>query len=153
MAGMVASLLEPGRRESMDALRRTSSEKFAYPSSFLDDKGGVLQRPLKFAIIYSGFAAPLELYSGFYEPKVKTPVLIVVGGVDTVVEENRTKLLIECCEGGEGRVVTHPGGHFVPSGKQWLDAVLGFVSGSVGEADGKGARKEEQRVEDMDMPY
>ena len=151
-AAMVASLLEGrGRKDAFDA----APGGMPYPASFLGDVGdGFVQGPLRFAVCYSGFRAPGALYAAFYEPRVRTPVLSVLGRVDVVVEEARGMQLVGACEGWEGRVVVHPGGHFVPSQKPWLDAVVGFVKGCVeGEKEGDEEGKEEERVEDMDVPF
>jgi len=152
---MVASLLEGVRR--LDAFRRAEKEGgIAYPASFLEKGiagiGGFVQGPLKFAVLYSGFVAPGRKYAAFYEPKIRTAVLNVLGQVDVVVEEERGRQLVEACEGGEGRVVIHPGGHFVPSQKAWLDAVVGFVKECV-EGGGEKKGKEEESVEDMNVPF
>jgi hypothetical protein len=74
--------------------------------------------------------------------------------LDTVVEEERTRGLVERCVGGEERVVVHPGGHFVPVGKEWVGALVGFIRDVVGQ-EGKEEEKgkEEESVEDMDMPF
>ncbi|KAL9024429.1 MAG: hypothetical protein Q9196_006523 [Gyalolechia fulgens] len=153
-AGMVASLLEPGRRAVFDeATCEDNALMEQFPVAFYD-----AQAPLKFAIIYSGFPAPNELrYAHFYLPKLKTPTLHFLGSVDGVVEEGRSRALIERCE--NARVVVHPGGHFLPSQRPWLDAAVGFVKecmdtagdgpGGKGEIKGKG----ENGVEDMDVPF
>ncbi|MCJ1287914.1 hypothetical protein MMC26_007266 [Xylographa opegraphella] len=149
---IVASLLELGRRQAFDTAYNKDPQKFKYPSSFVNDDGEAIQPPLKFAIVYSGFAAPFELYSAFYEPKLTTPVLHFLGSLDTLVDETRGRLLIESCENGAQRVVTHPGGHFLPSQKVWLDAAIGFVKECVNGAATKKATQEEG-VEEMDVPF
>lgn len=124
-------------------------------------EGGFIQPPLKFAVCYSGFAAPGALYRAFYSPPIRrTPILHVLGQLDVVVDEARGRELVKACEGGEGRVVVHPGGHFVPSQKAWLDAVVGFVRECVMEGEREGGRKgeeerkeREERVEDMEVPF
>jgi len=153
-AAMVAGLLEGrGRREAFGEMEKEGGIPF--PESFLAGEGegvdGFVQGPLKFAVCYGGFRAPGPLYKAFYEPRIRTPVLNVLGQVDVVVEEVRGRELVAACEGGEGRVVVHPGGHFVPSQKPWLDAVAGFVKECV---EGR-AKMEEQEVsvEDMDVPF
>ena len=160
-AGMLASLLEGrGRKEAFEKAAEEEEEgRMGYPSSFLsseddDDKGvdGFVQGPLKFAVCYSGFRAPGKRYAAFYEPRIQTPILHVLGQLDVVVDEVRARALVSACEGGEGRVVVHPGGHFVPSQKPWLDAVVGFVRGCVEGKEGKG-EKEDVRAEDMDVPF
>lgn len=153
-AAMVASLLEGSvRKEAFES--KVGGGGMAYPASFLGEVDGFVQGPLKFAVCYSGFRAPGRLYEGFYEPRIRTKVLHVLGQVDVVVDEVRGMQLVGVCEGGEGRVVVHPGGHFVPSQKPWLDAVVGFVKQCMeGEGEGKEEDKdEEERVEDMDVPF
>ncbi|KAL9066544.1 MAG: hypothetical protein Q9161_007519 [Pseudevernia consocians] len=152
-AAMVASLLEGRVREG--AFRAAAEEGgMPFPECFRGGVDGFVQGPLKFAVCYGGFRAPGGLYAGFYEPGIRTRVLHVLGQVDVVVDEVRGMQLVGVCEGGEGRVVVHPGGHFVPSQKPWLDAVVGFVKQCM-EGEGKKEEEEEEdeRVEDMDVPF
>lgn len=150
-AAMVASLLEgSGRAAAFEEKKKGAG--MGYPGSFLGEVDGFVQGPLKFAVCYGGFRAPGALYEGFYEPRIRTPVLHVLGRVDVVVDEARGMELVGVCEGGEGRVVVHPGGHFVPSQKPWLDAVVGFIRHCM-EGEGKEVDEEEERVEDMDVPF
>ncbi|KAI4175130.1 MAG: hypothetical protein LQ343_001891 [Gyalolechia ehrenbergii] len=156
-AGMVASLLEPGRRGVFaKAACEGKALKEKFPVAFHELLA--LQPPLKFAIIYSGFPAPNELrYGNFYDPKLKTPTLHFLGSVDGVVDEGRSRALVERCE--NARVVVHPGGHFLPSQRPWLDAAVGYVRECMEAAgDGVGGnwerkRNEEEGVEDMDVPF
>lgn len=105
--------------------------------------------PLKFAVCYSGFRAPRERYEGFYTPKIATPVLHVIGSLDTLVEEERTLALVRACEGGEKRMLYHPGGHYVPVSKSVVGALVGFIRSCVED------KKEELVVgaEDMAVPF
>ena len=153
LAAMVASLLEPGRRQAFDALCARQSEKFPYPISFIGKNGEPLQQPLKFAIIYSGFAAPFEYYEGFYNPKIKISVLHFLGSLDTVVEEKRSRLLIDSCEDTDHNVLVHPGGHFLPSQKIWLEGAVAFIRKNIEDGDDISKKPEEKRVEDMDVPF
>ena len=159
MAALVASLLEPGRREAFE--RKRAEGGMAFPSSFVKSpgaqkgsdggEGALIHPPLKFVVSYSGFAATTNaLYTPFYEPKITTPVLHFLGSVDTVVEEERSLRLVRSCAGKE-RVVRHPGGHHVPTGTAWVGAVAEFMGEVTGWHEGK-ARKDE-RVEDMDVPF
>jgi predicted esterase len=145
-AGMIASLLEPGRREAFEAV----SGGMQFPEEFEANK---IHPPLKFAVSYSGFA-PTDnpLYKGFYEPKIKTPMLHFLGTLDTVVEESRSLALVNACENSEGRVVYHPGGHFLPSSqKAYVGALIGFMKDILHAAESDG--KKEESVEDMDVPF
>ena len=148
-AAMVASLLEGEYRlRGFEETEKAGGMK--YPESFCG-KDGFVQPPLKFAIVYSGFRAPGERYDGFYKPNIKTKLLHFIGQLDTVVEEERSRGLVACCE--EESVVVHPGGHFLPSQRPWLDACVLFVREAL-EGEKKGnAREEEERVEDMDVPF
>ncbi|KAK3069912.1 hypothetical protein LTR53_011374 [Teratosphaeriaceae sp. CCFEE 6253] len=164
-AGMVASLLEDGRREAFE--RAQAKGGMRYPDSFVRDTGyieEVAHPPLKFAVSYSGFgAATNSLYQAFYDPKITTPMLHFLGSVDTVVSEERSLRLVEACVGGKGggdgkvsRVVYHPGGHFLPSSqKQYVAALVAFIqevlSGGAGAA--AGGKGKEERAEDMDLPF
>jgi fermentation-respiration switch protein FrsA (DUF1100 family) len=154
MAAMLASLLEPGRRAAFEKVY--SEGGLTYPASFTEDTGYVestLHPPLKFAVSYSGFAARgVEAYRAFYEPKIATPVLHFLGTLDAVVEEARSLALVERCEESEGRVVYHPGGHFLPSSqKAYVGALVGFMKEILHKAEGE--TKEEESVEDMDVPF
>lgn len=158
LAGMLASLLEPGRREAFEAAMAKGGMR--HPESFEEDTGymvDAIHPPLKFAVSYSGFGASTNaLYQAFYDPKIKTPMLHFLGSVDTVVEEARSLRLVDACENGRGvngeRVVYHPGGHFLPSSqKQFVGALVAFIRDQMVEAEGGG--KAEERAEDMDVPF
>jgi len=153
-AGMVASLLEPGRQEAFAAAEANGGRK--YPESFLDDKGswdGLIHPPLKFAVSYSGYGAGTHpLYKAFYEPKIQTPILNFLGSLDTIVEEKRSLFLVDACTDGrkEGRLIYHPGGHFVPSSQgQYVGALIGFIKDIIGGGSGS----KEDSVENMDVPF
>lgn len=161
-AGMVASLLEPGRREAFEAAQLKGGMR--YPDSFTEDTGfvtDVVHPALKFAVSYSGFGASTNaLYQAFYEPKIATPMLHFLGSVDTVVEEKRSLRLVDACVTGRGvedgvaRVVYHPGGHFLPSSqKQYVAALVAFIREMVAEPDAGKVGKGEESVEDMDVPF
>lgn len=77
--------------------------------------------------------------------------------MDGVVEEARSQALISCWDEDRIRVVVHPGGHFLPSQRPWLDAAVGFISDVLGKKVGNGTRTrekiEDMNIEDMDMPF
>lgn len=154
MAAMLASLLEPGRRAAFEKFYPAGG--LTYPDAFTEDTGyveGTVHAPLKFAVSYSGFAARgTDFYRGFYEPKIVTPMLHFLGSLDTVVEEARSLALVERCEKSEGRVVYHPGGHFLPSSqKAYVGALVGFIKQVLHAAESE--EKKEEGVEDMDVPF
>jgi fermentation-respiration switch protein FrsA (DUF1100 family) len=156
LAAMLASLLEPNRRAAFEAQYPSGGMRF--PESFCADTGfmeDTIHPPLKFAVSYSGFAARgKNPYHAFYEPKIKTPVLHFLGTQDVVVEEARSLALVQACEhSGERYVVYHPGGHFLPSTqKASVNALVGFIKEVMSDEEGKG-KKEEEKVEDMDVPF
>lgn len=161
-AGMVASLLEEGRRAAFEAAQSKGGIRF--PDSFAKDSGYIeesVQAPLKFAVSYSGFGASTNaLYQAFYEPKIQTPMMHFLGSLDTVVSEDRSLRLVEACENGRGkdggvqRVVYHPGGHFLPSSqKQYVAALVAFIREVMSEQAAAGSKKEEESVEDMELPF
>ncbi|EXJ77662.1 dihydrofolate reductase [Capronia epimyces CBS 606.96] len=150
LAAMVASLLEgDSRKQAFKKAQARSPLAIPYPAAFerLDHP------PLKFCIAYCGFIAPGERYRGFYEdPHIQTPACHFIGSLDSVVEEARTQSLVNATGGPEKtQVVTHPGGHFVPSGKQYLEIVAAFIKQNMASPQDKG--EEEERVEDMDVPF
>lgn len=151
---MVASLLEANRKASFD-VAATKGDGVEFPESFLPENTGN-HPPLKFAIVYSGFKAADPRWGAVYDVSrpVTTPVLHVMGTLDALVIEARSRELIGACAGdpeGEGKVVFHPGGHFVPSQRTYLEAAVGFIKRSL-EGEVK-KEEEDERVEDMDVPF
>ena len=115
MAGLIAAALENGRVPP----KGPEGEWARKLKAANDDK------PLKFAVSYSGFFAPVESLKWCYDPKITTPTLHVLGSLDTVVEENRSQGLVDRCL--EPSVVIHPGGHYVPVSKEWVMPLAGFI--------------------------
>lgn len=154
---MVAALLEgKGRVAAFEDAEPEGGLPF--PTSFLDgDAGMMVQAPLRFCVVYSGFRAPGASYKGFYEPGIEMRSLHFMGQLDTVVSEERSRALVGCFVGGGdadrgvGKVVVHPGGHFLPSQRPWLDAVAGFLKECLEE--GGEEEKAEECVENMDVPF
>ena len=157
-AAILTSLLEPGRKAAFDALKAAPSpseqaeETFPYPDSFVKSDGNMIQSPFKFAAIYSAFAAPKEAYEALYSPRITTPSVHFLGGLDTVVSEERSRFLAEQCFEG-ARIMVHPGGHFLPSQKVWIEGLLGFIRERVVVEEVKAAVENVEGVEDMDVPF
>jgi hypothetical protein len=147
----VASLLNSGRAESFRAKNKFGDDALGFLEGweelqqFQEDTVG----GLKFAVSYSGFYAPSTRYEGFYDPQITTPSLHFIGSLDSVVEESRPLGLVERCEESTRKVVYHPGGHFVPIGKEMAAVLVGFVR----EATTLKREKQEESVEDMDVPF
>ncbi|KAF8470142.1 serine hydrolase FSH [Kalaharituber pfeilii] len=132
LAAILASLLEPSRLLSPNCIFPPITPP--HP-------------PLKFAVCYSGFIAPYTQYSFLYNPKINTPILHFIGEMDTVVEHERTLALVRACE--KERVL-------------FLSAVARFIVECAGLGNGgsengitqvKGTKKQEESVEDMDVPF
>ncbi|WPH01629.1 Hypothetical protein R9X50_00447900 [Acrodontium crateriforme] len=156
-AGLVASLLEPGRKEAFD--KAETKGGMPYPESFVSGDG-MIQPPLRFAVSYAGFGARANtLYQAFYDPKISTPMCHFLGTVDTVVEEERSLKLVDSCvdgrgkEGGVSRLIYHPGGHVLASQKQYMNALVAFLREALGESEIQSPVKKEERAEDMDLPF
>ncbi|KAH8149153.1 uncharacterized protein LAJ45_06692 [Morchella importuna] len=130
LTSLLTSLLEPAHAPSR-------------PASFT-----TTHPPFRFSIVYSGFRAPSPHYDYFYTPKIATPTLHFIGSLDTVVDESRSLALVHE-HAGEPRVVYHPGGHYLPAGKQFANVVVGFVREHAKPVVGV----EEEGVEDMDVPF
>lgn len=121
LAGLLASALETSR----------AFPEVGFPSPFEEDNssGQRIHPPFRFAVVYSGFRVMDARYQGFYDQGgiSETRILHFIGGVDSVVDERRSRALVDVCGNGGKKVVVHPGGHFLPSQRPWLDAVVGFV--------------------------
>ncbi|KAL8998826.1 MAG: hypothetical protein Q9169_002164 [Polycauliona sp. 2 TL-2023] len=157
-AAMIASLLEPGRRDAFASTTSSQTKDSMETESFPPSFTSLHQPPFRFALVYSGFIAPGIRHINFYRPSIKTPTLHFLGALDGVVEEGRSQGLIEVCEGA--KVVTHPGGHFLPSQRPWLDAAVGFVKECLEQSPGDDGgqqhgdtKGEDDNVEDMDVPF
>lgn len=103
---------------------------------------------LKFAVLYSGFRSVLKEHDHNYP--ITTRTLHVLGSLDTVVSEERSAALVEACDKSTRTVYRHPGGHFVPSSKESLATVVGWIQNAVkeeeerdGESEGDGWESEE----------
>ncbi|KAL6866813.1 alpha/beta-hydrolase [Trichoderma novae-zelandiae] len=120
MTAFVAAALEPAR-----PIPDGPSADWA--RELRDANGG---KPVKFAVSWSGFyAAGVKDLEWLYEPKIVTPTLHYIGSLDVVVDESRSRALVERCE--EPLVVVHPGGHHVPVSKEWVMPLAGFIKNHV----------------------
>ncbi|QIW96764.1 hypothetical protein AMS68_002282 [Peltaster fructicola] len=161
-AGIVASLLESGRRQAFEVAQKNGGMR--YPDQFTKDSGFIeesIHPPMRFAVSYSGFGASTHpLYQAFYIPKIATPMCHFIGSMDTVVDESRSLRLVDACVDGQGkqggaqRVIYHPGGHFLPSSqKQYVAALVAFIREVLNEDNASERKRQEESVEDMDVPF
>ncbi|OAA60665.1 dihydrofolate reductase [Cordyceps fumosorosea ARSEF 2679] len=121
-AGVVAAALETSHQPSPAAAATEGEGHAEWAEALRAANGG---RPLRFAVIYSGFRAADPDLGWLFEPRIATPTLHVLGSLDASVDEARSRTLIDACE--EPLVVTHPGGHHVPVAKEWVMPLAGFI--------------------------
>ncbi|EEY16157.1 conserved hypothetical protein [Verticillium alfalfae VaMs.102] len=114
-AALVAAALETPHRA-------IPADQAAWVTALREANDG---RGLRFAAVYSGFFAVDESLAWCFEPKIRTPTIQFIGSLDTVVDEGRSRALVDRCE--EAAVVVHPGGHYVPISKEWAMALAGYV--------------------------
>ncbi|CUM62755.1 uncharacterized protein PRCAT00000312001 [Priceomyces carsonii] len=104
--------------------------------------------PLQFAILYSGFK--IDSYEAlgnlkFYptESESAPHVLHVYGELDTVVDENRVLPLYNAMK-STSDLLKHPGGHFVPNSKIYVENVSNWIQNMTKES------KENKSDDDLD---
>jgi predicted esterase len=120
---MLASLLQKGRKDAFNSAQVKSG--IAYPSTFIRGHAAI-QAPLKFAVAFSGFGGTqLPQYRAFYQPKITTPMLHVLGKADDFIKGPMTQELIDSC--ADSQVCYHGGGHAVPQEPQCIEQVVDFV--------------------------
>jgi dihydrofolate reductase len=86
------------------------------------------QPPLQFGILYSGFRLVKPEHQQFYKTKITVPTVHVVGTLDTVVSEERSLALWDACNESTRFMISHPGGHYVPSAKYILQDITSWIS-------------------------
>lgn len=146
LTAMVVSLLEAGRADAFAGV----NDGMAFPSSFAD----LQHPPMKFGVCFSGLLNKHEKYAAFYEPKIATPVLHILGSMDTIVEESESLALAErCVDGGAGNIIRHAGTHTVSTSERDIAAVIQFIRNVYPSAKTPAKKEEEEDVLDMDMPF
>ncbi|KAI5949070.1 FSH3 [Candida theae] len=110
--------------------------------------------PLKFVILYSGFKLDTskksgnDKYDSYYESNSDSlRYLHVYGELDTVVAEDRSLSLYNITK-NKSDLLKHPGGHFVPNSKLYIDQVVNWIQS---ENKLKDVEKDEKKVEDIDL--
>lgn len=117
-AGILAAAMETNRVPPTDAS--------VYGWDWVEEvRAANNHKPLRFAVIYSGFHAPPAELQWLYKPGIATPTLQYIGGLDTVVDETRTQELVDHSQ--DPAVLKHPGGHYVPINKEWVMPLVAFV--------------------------
>lgn len=137
---------------AFDTVRKSIEEKGPYAGVLGFSQGaafaGILcqhmhklhssQPPLEFGILYSGFRIERPEHEHYFESKITVPTLHIIGTLDTVVSEERSVKLYDACDESSRTMITHPGGHYVPSAKNILQDVVSWtVKTSPCEAESK----------------
>lgn len=115
MASLLAAALEP---RTCDA----PAQHVSWLDNVREANG---DRPLKSVIMYGGFPAAAEDLEWLYHPKISAPSLHMIGTLDTIVSEEDSRKL--AAKFNDAKIVTHPGGHYVPVSKMWSMAVVQFI--------------------------
>ncbi|KAJ5915555.1 hypothetical protein N7466_011488 [Penicillium verhagenii] len=110
IAAAITSILE--KRESLDGV----PFEITHP-------------PLQFAVCFSGFRLEDEFYDCIYSPKIRTPVLHVMGNLDMMVEPARTKRLALSC--ANSSVYAFSGSHYIPRSDEFVRVLSEFVEKAV----------------------
>ncbi|KAI5956265.1 FSH3 [Candida jiufengensis] len=99
---------------------------------------------LKFVILYSGFKLDTsaksgnEKYDSFYENQnSELRYLHIYGELDTVVDETRSLSLYNITT-TKSDLLKHPGGHFVPNSKMYIDQVVNWIQSLTKEEEKAG---------------
>ncbi|KAF2716030.1 hypothetical protein K431DRAFT_236294 [Polychaeton citri CBS 116435] len=121
IAGLIASLLEPGRREAFQHFV-DQEDGIPYPEAFR----GV--EPIRFSISCCGFAGLSPRYKAFYSPKISSPLLHINGALDLQVDDKRSRTLVDATAGEEEeKVLLHPGAHIIPTKRLYTDAMIAWI--------------------------
>ncbi|KAI9035873.1 uncharacterized protein KD926_002805 [Aspergillus affinis] len=90
--------------------------------------------PFKFILAYSGFQMSHPCYKTIYRPKIRTPVLLFIGDLDTYIPGPLTLQLARRCV--NHRVVYFPGVHYIPRQRVTTMAAAEFICDCLGEGEG-----------------
>lgn len=109
---------------------------------------------LKFCVLYSGFKLDTsansgnEQYAKYYAKTLPEPLrlLTVYGELDTVVEETRLLSLYNYYK-SQLDLLKHPGGHFVPNSKLYVEQVCNWIEGL--DAPKPEEKKKEESLDDL----
>ncbi|KAK9459501.1 serine hydrolase FSH [Lipomyces oligophaga] len=81
---------------------------------------------LKWAILVSGFRARCEGADQYYP--IDIPTMHIMGLADSIVSREKSQTLIDACTEQGRKVYEHDGGHFVPSKREAVNTVTGWIA-------------------------
>lgn len=79
---------------------------------------------MDFAVSISGFTLDHPTYTPLYSPKIETPILHVIGTLDTMIEESQSLRLRDSCK--DPSLYYFLGTHHVPRSDDFLNALALF---------------------------
>lgn len=115
LATMLAALCE-GSSARFQALTGQGEPVFIAPP----------QPPFKFALLSCGYKGTEKYYSGFYSPRLTTPILFDVAILDHMVEPWQSDEWVSVC--AKGQKMLRQGGHWFPTNEKSLCGMASFVS-------------------------
>ena len=86
-------------------------------------------------------------YRPAYHPKIRTPIIHIIGKYDPMTEETSTLSLAKRCSNGS--IIYHPGSHYVPTKTFFLEKVVGFVEVAMGRVESDVDEGEEEEWVDI----
>lgn len=81
--------------------------------------------PFRFVVAFSGFRLGHETYRFLYRPRIRTPVLLLVGQLDPMIPAALTQQLARRC--AHSTVVPFEGTHYVPRGPDTTQQIMQFL--------------------------
>lgn len=115
LATMLAALCEGGAARSQ-ALAQQGEPFFIAPP----------QLPFKFALLSCGHKGTEKYYSGFYNPRLTTPILFDVATLDHMIDPSQSDVWVSVC--ARSKKILRPGGHWFPRNEKSLHAMVSFAS-------------------------
>ncbi|KAJ5628160.1 hypothetical protein N7490_010388 [Penicillium lividum] len=125
------------------ALAAVLSSMLEKRETYCDVPFQITHPPFGFAVCFSGFRFEHEVYDPIYSQRIETPILHVVGSLDTIIEPGRTKRLAGSCRNAS--IYQFSGGHYIPRSADFVWTLRDFVkqalSGKIGDS-GSGSENE-----------
>ncbi|CCF56628.1 hypothetical protein KAFR_0B03310 [Kazachstania africana CBS 2517] len=82
----------------------------------------------KFFMVFSGFRFKPAAYQSQYDNHpISIPSLHVKGELDTITGPEKVEGLFNSCTNDSKTMLTHPGGHFIPSSKSFLKKIVTWL--------------------------
>lgn len=89
------------------------------------------QHPFKFALLSCGYKGTEKYYSGFYSPRLTTPILFDVATLDHMVEPSQSDEWVSVC--ARGQKIVRQGGHWFPTNEKSLSSMASFALQALSE--------------------